>query len=74
MRTSCGEWMIPVVVYLPYALLAGLEAAARFQETGDIVRQRCRQLVTYGDDITGRRSDRFATVDERREITATTRL
>lgn len=67
--------MIPVIIDLPYAMLASLEAAAQSGEIGDIVRAA---LVAIGhgrpDDITGVRSDRFATLDERREIIGTTRL
>lgn len=67
--------MIPVFVDLPYSMLASLEAAAQSEEIGDIVRAA---LVAAGyglpDDIAGVRSDRFATIEERREIVGTTRL
>ena len=74
-RTVAGEWMIPVIIDLPYPMLASLEAAAQSEEIGDIVRAA---LVAAGhgtpDGIAGVRSDRFATVEERREIVGTTRL
>lgn len=74
-RTAAGEWMIPVIIDLPYAMLASLEAAAQSGEIGDIVRAA---LVAVGhgtpDHVAGVRSDRFATLDERREIAGTTRL
>lgn len=74
-RTAAGEWMIPVIIDLPYSMLASLEAAAQSEEIGDIVRAA---LVAAGhgtpDDVAGVRSDRFATLDERREIVGTTRL
>jgi len=74
-RTAAGEWMIPVIIDLPYSMLASLEAAARSGEIGDIVRAA---LVAIGhgipDDIAGVRSDRFATLDEHHEIVGTTRL
>lgn len=66
--------MIPVIIDLPYAMLASLEAAAQSEEIGDIVRAA---LVAVGhgrpDDIAGVRSDRFARLDERREIADATR-
>lgn len=74
-RTAAGEWMIPVIIDLPYAMLASLEAAAQSGEIGDIVRAA---LVTIGhgrpDDVTGVRSDRFATLDECSKMVGTTRL
>jgi len=74
-RTAGGEWMIPVIVDLPYAMLASLEAAAQSGEIGDIVRAA---LVAIGhgrpDDITGVRSDRFATFEECCGQAGTTRL
>lgn len=74
-RTAAGEWMIPVIIDLPYAMLASLEAAARSGEIGDIVRAA---LVAIGhgrpDDITGVRSDRFATLEECCDQAGTTRL
>ena len=64
-RTAAGEWMIPVIIDLPYAMLASLEAAAQSAEFGDIVRAA---LVAIGhgrpDDIKGVQSDRFARLDE----------
>lgn len=67
--------MIPVIIDLPYSMLASLEAAAQSGEIGDIVRAA---LVAIGhgtpDDIAGVRSDRFATFDECHEIVGTTRL
>ena len=67
--------MIPFIIDLPYQMLASLEAVARSEEIGDIVRAA---LVAAGhgtpDDIAGVRSDRFATIEERREIVGTTRL
>jgi exosome complex RNA-binding protein Csl4 len=57
--------MTPVIIDLPYAIRASLEAAAQSGEIGDIVRAA---LVAIGhgkpNDITGVRSDRFATLDE----------
>ena len=74
-RTTSGEWMIPIYVDLPYTMLASLEAAAQSQEIGDIVRAA---LVAAGhgaqEDIAGVRSDRFATLDECRETAGTTRI
>lgn len=74
-RTAAGEWMIPVIVDLPYAMLTSLEATAQACEIGDIVRAA---LVVAGhgtpDDIAGVRSDRFATLDEQRECGGTIRL
>ena len=74
-RTTAGEWMIPVIIDLPYSMLASTEAAAQSKEIGDIVRAA---LAAAGhgtpDDIAGVRSDRFATTEERREIVGTTRL
>lgn len=73
MRAASGEWMIPVIIDLPYAMLASLEAAAQSDEFGDLIRAA---LVAAGhgtpDDIKGVRSDRFATPAERDEITGTT--
>lgn len=67
--------MIPVIIDLPYAMLASLEAAAQSSEIGDIVRAA---LVAIGhgktDDITGVRSDRFATLEECCDQVGTTRL
>lgn len=67
--------MIPVFVDLPYSMLASLEAAAQSEDIGEIVRAA---LVAAGygapDDIAGVRSDRFATIEERREIVGTARL
>lgn len=72
-RAASGEWMIPVIIDLPYAMLASLEAAAQSDETGDLIRAA---LVAAGhgtpDDIEGVRSDRFATPAERDEIAGTT--
>ncbi len=67
--------MIPIIIDLPYSMLASAEAAVQSEEIGDIVRAA---LVAAGhgtpDDIAGARSDRFATAEERREIVGTTRL
>lgn len=67
--------MIPIIIDLPYAMLASLEAAAQSGEIGNIVRAA---LVAIGhgrpDDITGVRSDRFATLDECCDQVGTTRL
>ncbi len=75
MRTALGEWMIPVMIDLPYSMLASLEAAAQSEKIGGIVRAA---LVAIGhgtpDNIAGVRSDRFATLDERHESVGTTRL
>ncbi len=74
-RTGAGEWMIPVIIDLPYSMLSSAEAAAQSEEIGDIVRAA---LVAAGhgspDDIAGVRSDRFATFDECEEMVGTTRL
>lgn len=67
--------MIPVIIDLPYAMLASLEAAAQSGEIGDIVRAA---LVAVGhgtpDDVAGVRSDRFATLEECCDQAGTTRL
>jgi hypothetical protein len=69
MRTTSGDWMIPVIVDLPYAMLASLEAEAQSREIGNIVRAA---LVKAGhgtvDDITGTKSDRYASDEERENI------
>jgi hypothetical protein len=56
-------------------MFTSLNAAAESEEIGDIVRAA---LVAAGhgtpDDIAGVRSDRFATLDERRDIAGTTGL
>ena len=69
MRTTSGDWMIPVVVDLPYAMLASLEAEAQSRVIGNIVRAA---LVKAGhgtvDDITGIKSDRYASDEERDNI------
>lgn len=74
-RTTAGEWMIPIIIGLPYSMLASAEAAVQSEEIDDIVRAA---LVAAGhgtpDDIAGARSDRFVTAEERREIVGTTRL
>jgi len=68
-RTTSGDWMIPVIVDLPYAMLASLEAEAQSREIGNIVRAA---LVKAGhgtvDDITGIKSDRYASDEERENI------
>lgn len=69
MRTTSGEWMVPVIVDLPYAMLASLEAEAQSREIGNIIRAA---LVTAGhgtaDDITGIKSDRYTTEEEQIEL------
>jgi len=74
MRTTSGEWMIPVIVDLPYAMLASLEAEAQSRKIGDIIRAA---LVTAGhgtaDDIIGIKSDRYTTEEEQRELIAAAR-
>lgn len=52
--------MIPVIIDLPYAMLAGLERAAQSEEIGDIVRTAF-EAIGHGtpDDIAGIRSNRF---------------
>lgn len=69
MRTTSGDWMIPVIVDLPYAMLASLEAEAQSRKIGNIVRAA---LVKAGhgtmDDITGIKSDRYASDEERDSI------
>jgi hypothetical protein len=65
----------PVIIDLPYPTLTSLDAAAQSEEISDIVRAA---LVAAGhgtpDDVEGVRSDRFATLDERRDIAGTTGL
>lgn len=69
MRTTSGEWMVPVIVDLPYAMLASLEAEAQSREIGNIIRAA---LVMAGhgtaDDITGIKSDRYTTEEEQIEL------
>jgi len=69
MRTTSEDWMIPVLVDLPYAMLASLEAEAQSRQIGNIVRAA---LVKAGhgtvDDITGTKSDRYASDEERENI------
>jgi hypothetical protein len=66
-RTTSGEWMIRITLDLPYAMLASLEAKAESEDIGDLIRA---VLVTAGHgseaDVTGIRSDRYATDAERR--------
>ena len=73
-RTTSGEWMIPVIVDLPYAMLASLEAEAQSPKIGNIIRAA---LVTAGhgtaDDIIGIKSDRYTTDEEQRELIAAAR-
>lgn len=73
-RTTSGEWMIPVIVDLPYAMLASLEAGAQSPKIGNIIRAA---LVTAGhgtaDDIIGIKSDRYTTDEEQRELIAAAR-
>ena len=73
-RTTSGEWMIPVIVDLPYAMLASLEAEAQSPKIGNIIRAA---LVTAGhgtaDDIIGIKSDRYTTDAEQRELIAAAR-
>lgn len=73
-RTTSGEWMIPVIVDLPYAMLASLEAEAQSPKIGNIIRAA---LVTAGhgtaDDIIGIKSDRYMTDEEQRELIAAAR-
>lgn len=59
----------PGIIDLPYSLLASLEAAARSEEIGDLIRAAL-VAAEHGtpDDIEGIRSDRFATLEERHEI------
>ncbi len=63
--TTSGEWMIPVILNLPYAMLASLEAQVQSYEIGDAIRAA---LVAAGhgsvEDIEGIRSDRFSTPAE----------
>ena len=65
-RTASGEWMVPVILDLPYAMLASLEAEAQSREIGHLIRAA---LVAaghgVGDDIVGVRWSRFATLEER---------
>ena len=74
MRTTSGDWMIPVIVELPYAMLVSVEAEAQSRKIGNVVRAA---LVTAGhgtvDDIIGIKSDRYATFDEQKKITAAAR-
>lgn len=69
--TTSGEWMIPVILNLPYAMLASLEAQAQSHEIGDAIRAA---LVAAGhggiEDIEGVRSDRFSTPAESKENAA----
>ena len=69
MRTTSGEWMVPVIVDLPYAMLASLEAEAQSHTIGNIIRAA---LVTAGhgtaDDIIGIKSDRYTTEEEQIEL------
>jgi hypothetical protein len=73
-RTTSGEWMIPVIVDLPYAMLASLEAEAQSPKIGNIIRAA---LVTAGhgtaDDIIGIKSDRYTNDEEQRELIAAAR-
>lgn len=73
-RTTSGEWMIPVIVDLPYAMLASLEAEAQSPKMGNIIRAA---LVTAGhgtaDDIIGIKSDRYTNDEEQRELIAAAR-
>lgn len=66
--------MIPVIVDLPYAMLASLEAEAQSPKIGNIIRAA---LVTAGhgsaDDIIGIKSDRYTTDEEQRELIAAAR-
>lgn len=65
---------VPVIVDLPYAMLASLEAEAQSRKIGNIVRAA---LVTAGhdtaDDIIGIKSDRYTTEEEQRELIAAAR-
>lgn len=67
-RTEAGDWMIRVMVDLPYPMLASLEAMAGSHDIGELIRAA---LVTAGhgseSDVVGVRSDRYATRDEQRE-------
>lgn len=67
-RTEAGDWMIRVMLDLPYPMLASLEAQAGSHDVGELIRAA---LVTAGHgsdaDIVGVRSDRYATRDEQRE-------
>lgn len=65
---EAGDWMIRVMVDLPYPMLASLEAMAGSHDIGELIRAA---LVTAGhgseSDVVGVRSDRYATRDEQRE-------
>ena len=67
-RTEAGDWMIRVMLDLPYPMLASVEAKAGSHDIGALVRAA---LVDAGHgseaDIVGVRSDRYATRDEQRE-------
>lgn len=67
-RTEAGDWMIRVMLDLPYPMLASLEAQAGSHDVGELIRAA---LVTAGHgsrtEIVGIRSDRYATRDEQRE-------
>lgn len=66
-RTTSGEWMVQIAVDLPYAMLASLEAKAGSEDIDDLIRAA---LVNAGHgseaDVSGIRSDRYATHAERR--------
>jgi hypothetical protein len=74
MRTTSGEWVIPVIVDLPYAMLASLEAEAQSRIIDNMIRAA---LVTAGhgtmDDITSIKSDRYASYEEQDKIVAAAR-
>ncbi|RDE04203.1 hypothetical protein [Sphingomonas aracearum] len=67
-KTEAGDWMIRVMLDLPYPMLASLEAKAGSHNVGELIRAA---LVTAGhgtgSDIVGVRSDRYATRNEQRE-------
>jgi hypothetical protein len=64
-KTEAGDWMIRIMVDLPYPMLASLEAKAGSPDIAELIRAA---LVTAGHgskaDIVGVRSDRYATDEE----------
>lgn len=64
-QTASGEWMIPIIVNMPYGMIASLETEAQSGRFEHLVRAA---LVAAGhgkaDDIAGFATDRFLDIVE----------
>lgn len=64
-QTASGDWMIPIIVNMPYGMIASLEAEAQSECFQHLVRAA---LVAAGhgtaDDIASFETDRFLDIDE----------